>query len=293
MKKVKYINKKRKSKLKYKKIFIFLFILVVIISCMAFGVWKLKDNFEFFQNKVIAKPTYYLLIGEDENQNADAVAVASFTDGIDGFTVISFPSNTKINNTKNDKDILLRETFSESGADGVRSAVENLLHIKIDKYAVFDYDSFLENTKFLKNFDFYVEKHMEHKDYNGNLDISFNKGYQTLSGYELLAYIRYIDNQNEIERIQHQERLAKAIIKKYKNQFKLINKIGAYHFWNPKESNISSNEASNLIIKLVNSKEESTNFVIIPGEEHISDKRKIWVTNQNELQKTIALTISK
>lgn len=287
--------KRKKNKFKYKKIFIFIFIVIILISLIIFGIWKTKDKFQFFKSNVTYKTNYYLLIGEDENKNADSVIVVSFIDNMDGFTAISFPPNTKIN-SKDDKDVknvLLKETLLENGTDGVISAVENLLHIKIDKFAVFDYASFLETTKFSKDFDFYVEKNMEHKDAEGNFDIKLNQGYQNLNNLELLSYIRNIDDQNEVERIQHQERVIKAIIKKYKSKFSLINKLGAYYFWKPKESNISASEASNLILKAIDSKEENINFVIIPGEENSINSQKIWVTNQNELQKTIALTIKK
>lgn len=287
--------KRKKNKFKYKKIFIFIFIVIILISLIIFGIWKTKDKFQFFNSNVTYKTNYYLLIGEDENKNADSIIVVSFIDNMDGFTAISFPPNTKIN-SKEDKDVknvLLKETLLENGTDGVISAVENLLHIKIDKFAVFDYASFLETTKFSKDFDFYVEKNMEHKDSEGNFDIKINQGYQNLNNLELLSYIRNIDDQNEVERIQHQERIIKAIIKKYKNKFSLINKLGAYYFWKPKESNISASEASNLILKAIDSKEENINFVIIPGEENLINSQKIWVTNQNELQKTIALTIKK
>lgn len=266
---------------------------IILISGISFGVWKVKDKLFFWEKQTEEKPVYYLLIGEDENKNADAIAVVSLIDNSDGFTIISFPPNTKINNTKEDKDVLLKETLVENGADGVKSAIENLLHIKIDKYAVFDYNSFIESTKFSKNFDFYVEKQMEHTNAEGNYDIQLKQGYQQLSNSEMLAYIRYIDEQNEIERIQHQERLAKSLIRKYGNNFSFINKIGAYYFWKPKESNISSKEASDLILKLINSKEENSNFVILPGEEQLINKNKVWIVNQNELQKTIALTLNK
>lgn len=286
-------ERKNKSKIKYKKVFIFLLCFIILISGISFGVWKVKDKLFFWEKQTEEKPVYYLLIGEDENKNADAIAVVSLIDNSDGFTIISFPPNTKINNTKEDKDVLLKETLVENGADGVKSAIENLLHIKIDKYAVFDYNSFIESTKFSKNFDFYVEKQMEHTNSEGNYDIQLKQGYQQLSNSEMLAYIRYIDEQNEIERIQHQERLAKSLIRKYGNNFSFINKIGAYYFWKPKESNISSKEASDLILKLINSKEENSNFVILPGEEQLINKNKVWIVNQNELQKTIALTLNK
>ena len=286
-------TRKRKTRLKVKKLLCFLLMVFALLALLVFGVVKGVELWHSASASEDSKPTYYLFIGTDAaaGNEADSLLLMAMNEKKKELTFISLPSNTQI--SKHDKEtMLVKQTFAEGGAEETKSSVENLLHIRIDKYAVIRYDDFEALMAKAGRLDMYVEKTMSHTDAAGNADINLRQGYQAMDGAGALSYLRYVDKENgELGRIQRQERFLKMLLYKLQNHMALYNWAAVKRAWDASETDISSSEAASLAYQLTDFPKENCRFVIIPGEMHRDGKENRWVVNPVEAQKALALTI--
>ena len=287
------MRKNRHGKIRIKKLALFIVMALCALVILIFGIGK---GVSYLLGKVDtgnSPISYYLLIGTDKEagNEADAVILTVWNSKDKGVTFISIPPNTKLARQEK-KNQLIRTTFSEGGAEETKSAVENLLHLRIDKYAVLDYSNFRNYVDKIGGVDMYVEKGMDHQNREGETDIQIRQGYQSLDGENALGYVRYIDKKNgEIDRIQRQERFLKTMIHEMQDHAALYNWFFFHHSWTAEETNITNGEAASLAYTLSLYPEDSFTFSILPGETQNISKVDTWVINPVEVQKTIAQTI--
>lgn len=287
------MRKNRHGKIRIKKLALFIVMALCALVILIFGIGK---GVSYLLGKVDtgnSPISYYLLIGTDKEagNEADAVILTVWNSKDKGVTFISIPPNTKLARQEK-KNQLIRTTFSEGGAEETKSAVENLLHLRIDKYAVLDYSNFRNYVDKIGGVDMYVEKGMDHQNREGETDIQIRQGYQSLDGENALGYVRYIDKKNgEIDRIQRQERFLKTMIHEMQDHAALYNWFFFHHSWTAEETNITNGEAASLAYMLSSYPEDSFTFSILPGETQNISKVDTWVINPVEVQKTIAQTI--
>lgn len=283
----------RKVKIKTGKLALFLLIVAAVLVILAMAIGK-GVTYMMGKNGNSASPiSYYLFIGTDKNwgNEADALLLTAWNSRDKEVTFLSIPPNTKLSRQEK-KNQLIRSTFSEGGAEETKSAVENLLHIRVDGYGVVDFSDFEKSMDKIGGIDMYVEKNMEHLDGSGNPDIQIRQGYQDLTGAEALGYVRYLDGKNgEIDRIQRQERMMKILVSFLHTHFPMYNYILAHHLWDPEETDIPSGKAAQLAYTFTGYPEDSFRYVILPGETETINKVSTWVVNPAELQKAVALTI--
>nr|WP_302707084.1 LCP family protein [uncultured Dialister sp.] len=287
------MRKNRHGKIRIKKLALFIVMALCALVILIFGIGK---GVSYLLGKVDtgnSPISYYLLIGTDKEagNEADAVILTVWNSKDKVVTFISIPPNTKLARQEK-KNQLIRTTFSEGGAEETKSAVENLLHLRIDKYAVLDYSNFRNYVDKIGGVDMYVEKGMDHQNREGETDIQIRQGYQSLDGENALGYVRYIDKKNgEIDRIQRQERFLKTMIHEMQDHAALYNWFFFHHSWTAEETNITNGEAASLAYTLSSYPEDSFTFSILPGETQNISKVDTWVINPVEVQKTIAQTI--
>lgn len=287
------MRKNRHGKIRIKKLALFIVMALCALVILIFGIGK---GVSYLLGKVDtgnSPISYYLLIGTDKEagNEADAVILTVWNSKDKGVTFISIPPNTKLARQEK-KNQLIRTTFSEGGAEETKSAVENLLHLRIDKYAVLDYSNFRNYVDKIGGVDMYVEKGMDHQNREGETDIQIRQGYQSLDGENALGYVRYIDKKNgEIDRIQRQERFLKTMIHEMQDHAALYNWFFFHHSWTAEETNITNGEAASLAYTLSSYPKDSFTFSILPGETQNINKVDTWVINPVEVQKTIAKTI--
>lgn len=287
------MRKNRHGKIRIKKLALFIVMALCALVILIFGIGK---GVSYLLGKVDtgnSPISYYLLIGTDKEagNEADAVILTVWNSKDKGVTFISIPPNTKLARQEK-KNQLIRTTFSEGGAEETKSAVENLLHLRIDKYAVLDYSNFRNYVDKIGGVDMYVEKGMDHQNREGETDIQIRQGYQSLDGENALGYVRYIDKKNgEIDRIQRQERFLKNMIHEMQDHAALYNWFFFHHSWTAEETNITNGEAASLAYTLSSYPEDSFTFSILPRETQNISKVDTWVINPVEVQKTIAQTI--
>lgn len=286
-------TKKGKSKIKFKKILLFLLIVILAAFLLIFGAEKVIHLASRGADAEQGKPTYYLFIGEDEKAGgeADAMLLLADNDKKKEMTFISIPPNTKV--IRQEKtNLLLKDTFKEGGAEETKSAVENLLHIRIDKYAVVNYADFRANMSKAGPISLYVEKYMEHLDQDGAFDIGLNQGYQSMDSEQALGYVRYVDKEDgEIGRIQRQERFLKILLSQLQSRMALRNFLTVRYGFSAIESDITPSDAASLAYRLTGYPPEGCKFIIFPGEMQTIGKVKTWVVNPVEAQKVLSLTM--
>ena len=268
------MKKNRHGKIRIKKLALFIVMALCALVILIFGIGK---GVSYLLGKVDtgnSPISYYLLIGTDKEagNEADAVILTVWNSKDKGVTFISIPPNTKLARQEK-KNQLIRTTFSEGGAEETKSAVENLLHLRIDKYAVLDYSNFRNYVDKIGGVDMYVEKGMDHQNREGETDIQIRQGYQSLDGENALGYVRYIDKKNgEIDRIQRQERFLKTMIHEMQDHVALYNWFFFHHSWTAEETNITNGEAASLAYTLSSYPEDSFTFSSFQGKHRISAK---------------------
>lgn len=289
-------KQRRKSKIRYGKLFIFISMLIAVLFSLSMaifqGIFYYILNFHREDNP---KPVYYLLVGTDAQftPEADFVMIASIDSNAKKVTLISIPGSTKIG--KDDKNnMTLKSSFSEGNWEEIQSAVENLLHIRISRYAVFDYHAFKNLINKTGGVELYVERPMSHDDENGISDIWLHRGYQLLDAEKALSYMRYIDTfDGEIGRIQREERFIKALIIQMQKDFSFVNWLYTKYYWAAAETNITASDAASIAYDLTKTPIEDIHFIILPGEMHKIDKQNIWIVNPVEIQKIIGVTLGQ
>ncbi len=289
-------NKKRKSKIRFKKLLVFLVGIVLLFAVVLLGIGKGIQFVSSYVAKGDGRPVYYLFIGTDEKagNEADSILLLARNDKKQEATFISIPPNAQIRSRKEGENMLLRKTFTEGGAEETKSAMENLLHIRIDKYAVINFSNFQNYLSHVGPIDMYVEQSMEHVDASGNTDIAIHQGYQSLSDENALGYMRFMDPENgEVGRIQRQERFMKIVLQKMQSSNALYNWGMVKHYWNAIETDITPAEAGTLAYHLSTYPASGCKFVIFPGELQKLKKDPAWIINPVEAQKVIAMTMEQ
>lgn len=289
-------KQKGKSKIRYSKLFMFIGVVIAVLFLSTMAIFHgIHYILNYFYREENPNPVYYLLVGTDDqfSAQADFVMIASIDSNSKKVTLISIPENTKIG--KDEKNnMMLKSSFSEGNWEEIQSAVENLLHIRINQYAVFDYNTFKNLIDKIGDVQLYVERPMSHDDEKGISDIWLHRGYQSLDAEKALSYMRYIDvSDGVIGRIQREQRFIKAMIIQMQKNFSFVNWLYAKYYWEAAETNINSSDAASIAYDLTQIPIEDIGFIILPGEMHRINKQDIWIVNPVEIQKIIGVTLGQ
>ena len=284
----------RRTRIRYKKLTAFLLAIAAVIAGLCYGISALF----FSPGKTAAAhgedPEYYLFIGTEDRTapQADSVLLVSVSRALQEVYVISLPGNTKISRPS-EPLLLLRDAYTgQGGSEKMVSAVENLLHIRIGHYTVWDQHTFSSFMTKFGGVDLYVEKDMVHHDGEGNQDIGIRRGFQTLSGDYAYGYMRYIDKDSgELGRVQREERFMKAFVEQGVKNLRAMNGMITYTGWAMPDTNLDKREAAMLAYDLTGYGLEKFHFLILPGESKTEGGQALWEVNPIGLQKIVGLTI--
>lgn len=284
----------KRTRIRYKKLCGCLAAAVLILAALGyavfFGITMLIDFFGSGSAREPGKPEYYLLAGVNDDQ-ADSLLLAAVNTDKKELYAVSLPGCTKISR-EGEELLLLKDVYADRNAEKLVSAVENLLHIRIQKYAVFDEAAFSDMVRLWGGVDLYVEQPMHHTDAAGAADIELRQGFQTLEDGAAYGYMRYIDKEeHEIGRIQREERFMKALLSQGKRHMSAYNWGLLRRNWSLSDTNITKEEVAMLAYRLTDFPEENIRFSILPGEMKQLDDKDVWTINPVEIQKIIGLAI--
>lgn len=289
----------KKTRIRYKRLFFFLACFLIVLGLLAYGIlfiiqWILAAP---KTESISSQPPsqYYLFVGTNHEgpSQADSLILVSVNPQQKKMYAISLPGNTKI--SRNDEPLLLlKDAYTDGDAEKTVSAVENLLHIRIGRYAIFDNATFSALMDRFGGIDLYVEKNMSHTDASGAEDIALRQGFQTLEGNDAYGYLRFLDEEGgEISRIQREERFIKAFLNQSRNHFRIYTWGLVRYYWNALDTNISQAEAADLAYDISRFPADQLYFTILPGETRSYEHVKVWEINPVEIQEIVGLTIEQ
>lgn len=160
----------------------------------------------------------FLIAGKDKAAGlTDTVLVGMMDTKAHTLKFYSIPRDTAVNISWSPKKINQYYPAAENnGKDGVQallSGVQSLLGYRVDSYAIFDVDVFVELVDIMGGVYFDVPMDMDYDDPGQDLYIHVKQGYQKLNGYDTMCVFRfrsaYVDG--DIGRVNVQHDLLKSI----------------------------------------------------------------------------------
>ena len=160
----------------------------------------------------------FLIAGKDKAAGlTDTVLVGMMDAGNHTLRFVSIPRDTAVNISWSPKKINQYYPAAENqGRDGVAAlleGVEKIIGYRVDSYAIFDVDVFVELVDTMGGVYFDVPIDMNYDDPGQDLFIHVPKGYQLLNGYNTMCVFRYRASyvNGDIGRLDVQHALLKSI----------------------------------------------------------------------------------
>jgi len=169
--------------------------------------------------------TRVLVLGLDEvegRSRSDIIIVAQVNP--DGVQLVSIPRDLRVKFP----DGQLRKVnaaYSLGGVALAREVVAGFLGVELPYYAVVDYDGFETVVDLLGGVEIEVEKRMVYEDEAQGLQIDLEPGPQTLDGAQALQYVRYRDESGDLDRINRQQKLLRAVLAKESVQLEALGTV--------------------------------------------------------------------
>lgn len=148
-------------------------------------------------------PVSVLILGKDEGEDEhdvgrpDVLIVMTVNPEEPSAKLLSIPRDTRTFIPSVGKVDKINHAYSlaevkqpGSGIDSTVEAVEELLDIPIDYFAMLNFDGFVEIVDMLGGVDVMVERAFDEKGYDNGERFYFDEGPAHLSGEEALAYVR-------------------------------------------------------------------------------------------------------
>ena len=234
-------------------------------------------------------PLYVLLVGVDDKtpHQANFVALAAVNKEKKHIDFIMLPDNTKIVGRQEKGNQRLADIYSEGGLKLTQAVVEDIFHIPIPYYVVLTQDSFKKLINDNNGISIYVERDMYHEDQQGTTDIDLQQGYQHLDGEKALGYMRYVDQDGQLPRVQRQERFVKLFYTAMEKHFGVTNMFRMYRYWKNVDSNISAKEIAGLAYTFKDTPVSDITFYILPGEYSKIKGQRYWSYDPINVQKIL------
>ncbi len=286
----------KRTRIRYKKLFFCLFLLAALVYGIGWGIVTAFTQWRMPSATTGEESTEYYLflgLGKEPPDEAAAIWLMAYNQKIKEIYFIAFPECTRIS-AENEPILLLGAEYKNGSAERLVSSVENLLHIRIKHYAVFDETAFANLIGNGKPLEMYVERDMRHQDGSGRPDIALRQGVQTLDGENAYAYIRFMENpEDEIGRIRREQRLMKAFLAAQKENSKLHNRFTMQLDWSPLATDISAADAGAIAAAVTTMPASSIHFMILPGKFNTVETTRVWDINPVELQSAIGAVLGQ
>ncbi len=167
------------------------------------------------EKPIDARMTRILVLGMDsvDGTHRTDTMMLICVDPVKGkVTAMSIPRDTRV--VIGGDGHKINEIKASFGIQFLRSWLEELFEVPIDRYAVVDYQAFVRIVDLLGGVDVNVEKTMVYDDNYANLHIRFSPGPQHLTGKKALEYVRFRhDAQADLGRIQRQQAFLGQLMK--------------------------------------------------------------------------------
>lgn len=195
--------------------------------------------------------------------------------------IVSIPRDTRVLIDGIGRKI--NEMVARHGVQALRSLIEDLLEVKIDRVVKVDFNGFVKIVDLIGGIDFSIDRPMNYDDVSGNVHIHFASGSTHLSGQRALEFVRFrADAAADLGRIKRQQKFLAAVLAKLKNPalvLKLPEIVGEAF------KHIETDFALAECVELLASFRE-TNLVIqsqsLPGEAKYMDKISFYIPYKDQ-----------
>lgn len=276
-----------------------LLVVIVLLLAVAAGylLWGGQGNRSTETKKVEQStadtPIYILGVGIDDSAvpEADGLVVLSMNQEQQYGAVISVLPEINVAVGEDEMPRLLGRSYQAGGIRTLKEQVESTLHIFIPYYVVMRMPTAAQWLDSRGKIDFYVEKDMYRDDDTG-VTVNLRQGFQELDGDSAVEYLRYReDGASGLARVQRQQRLMKAFLEKLRHQQGWVNSIYTWKYWHPDETNISAQDATNIVSFLTDVPEENLHYYITPGQYVQTEDGGYWRPDPIGIQNIIGLTL--
>ncbi len=149
----------------------------------------------------------------DGTHRADTIFVFGINPAKGRVSMMSIPRDTRV--IINGKARKINEILPRYGESVLRTLIEDLMEIQINRYVQVDFKGFVSIIDAIGGVEIDIAKPMHYDDNYGKLHIHFNKGRQTLDGQQALNYVRFrADARADLGRIKRQQKFIRAVINK-------------------------------------------------------------------------------
>ena len=179
----------------------------------------------------------FLLVGRDQNLgNTDALLVGVYDADEGTVNVVSIPRDTCAN-VESDESLnqtkKISGVYSRTDFEGLREAIEDMMGFPIDCYVSVGVGSFVALVDTIGGVSYNIPHYMDYDDPTQDLHIHFSAGEQYLSGSDAIKVVRWRQNNDgtnygDIARIENQQGVLKAVLKKCLSLNNLVTNLDDY-----------------------------------------------------------------
>lgn len=127
--------------------------------------------------------------------------------------ILSIPRDTRV--VINGVGRKINEVMARFGEYVLRSMIENLMEIRINRSVKVDFQGFINLIDLMGGIDIVIEQPMHYDDHWGKLHIHFDKGPAHLDGKKALEYVRFRADANaDLGRIKRQQKFLAQVLAK-------------------------------------------------------------------------------
>lgn len=305
--------KKGKTKILWGRLIAILLVLFLIIGGIGFGCYSVYKIYtakqekptnvavktinvktEQLQQESLDKPMYILVVGVEQQRNnlIDSLYLLSINKEGNQLDLIGIPLDSKITARDGKSVSMISTMYTIGGLDLTKAVVEDIFHVKIPYYVVYNEETFPNIMKMIGENDMYIESNMTQYD-ESSKDISLLQGYQKMDVTKAWSYMSYVgSDESGIEKIQRQERFIKTQIDANRSSNLIMQEHNIWRNWSKLETNISTFDAMKLAFSRNDIPQENYHYFIVPGAKEKLENEIYWDIDPIEVQRLVGLTIN-
>lgn len=134
---------------------------------------------------------YNFMVGalDESGKQVDGLLLVTMDTDQKKVNILQIPHNTVVDTARTDKRLLA--AYGDGGAQQLKTEVQELLAVPIDKYGIVNIAAFSRLVDELGGVEVNIPQKMSYQDPSQNLNIALNAGVQTLNGEQSSQLVRY------------------------------------------------------------------------------------------------------
>ncbi len=209
---------KPKKSLKTTRILIAVFLILILAVLGAFGFYVLRIVQDYDEDRQmgltgteqINATVLFVFYDDSYTSTAPQFLLTNFNSESGNIRLSVLPADLKVQ--VKTIDGTLSEQYTYGGVLQVKSAVETLLDIEIDKYVGAPFSTLESVIKDLGGVEFTLDDDLYYENDDGELITTLKKGKQTLSGQQAMQYIRYGGWASASDTAANRAQMAKSVV---------------------------------------------------------------------------------